>query len=725
MDGPFVGYRELIPSTNHEQASFFRIFDEYSKQIEEFLCVATNESILIYKVNRYTKASTPAPGYFAPAGKHSKYELTHKLYHRLFGKIKRVEVYQSRRTTAGQPHDLLVFGVDLGKIIVAEYLPVQNEFQVVKLCNAEENAFGLGAQVHAHTEGQRIPLGTGDVCHITVSDEHCLVASVVYGKQLLFLPIDGESNTVGSVGGSDVDVAVAVAPVHKSFLISELARKLKMEALGSSSAVTAAMTASSSELTAGMSSRDVQQHHQSSGLQPFICDLRSAPLHLLGPVIDLCFVPGYGQPVVAVLQEKGLLPIGHAMHVRSTYAVTLLAIDTVLKTAAVIWHRDKLPSDSVRLVPLHHPALAGAVAVVSLNALLVVTQEITFAVAMNGFAAISVDQKSVKLQPWADQEEGIELDASRWIEDYTQEKGQQQQHQEVVIHKRAGMKASISQHTLVGSLKDGRLISVDFIASYEGYISSIHFTPCLIGASIPTTCFATSARGDLWFLCSRQASSVLLAVARRSKEIEEEFDEDEVLHDLTGAPRKYNDADQAAPVAAEKSIFLSSTRKRVKLEATAHSPVGEMLTSNGIHESSTALVGAGHTEQQQQLQQQQQAVVGAADCSEEDLPSLDFAICCLDVISAMSEGLGPMFVTLVNETNNSRDALLSRMFEALSNELPELRQSGYSLAGEICKNAFELLNPETGGRRSSATAAVFCLFFDRLSWWLSYTYARA
>lgn len=77
----------------------------------------------------------------------------------------------------------------------------------------------------------------------------------------------------------------------------------------------------------------------------------------------------------------------------------------------------------------------------------------------------------------------------------------------------------------------------------------------------------------------------------------------------------------------------------------------------------------------------------------EDPPSKDFAICSLDVISAICEGLGHLFGTLVGDTNTI-NGLLELMFNAIHDDLPELRQGGFSLSGELCKQSISLISPE-------------------------------
>jgi transportin-1 len=93
------------------------------------------------------------------------------------------------------------------------------------------------------------------------------------------------------------------------------------------------------------------------------------------------------------------------------------------------------------------------------------------------------------------------------------------------------------------------------------------------------------------------------------------------------------------------------------------------------------------------LQMVMKPVAGGED-EDFEAPVKDFAICALDVISALSEGLGDLFPTLVA---GSRDVLLEGMLLTMNDELAELRQSGFSLSGEVCKNSFSLLTAEVAG----------------------------
>jgi transportin-1 len=100
------------------------------------------------------------------------------------------------------------------------------------------------------------------------------------------------------------------------------------------------------------------------------------------------------------------------------------------------------------------------------------------------------------------------------------------------------------------------------------------------------------------------------------------------------------------------------------------------MRANAQAEAVLAAQGLGHTHTQ--------------GCG--DAPLKDFAICGLDVISGMCEGMQEHFVTLVVQqqqqqvqSGQSSLPLLDLMFICLADPLDELRQSAFALAGEICK----------------------------------------
>jgi hypothetical protein len=317
------------------------------------------------------------------------------LHRKIYGKPKCAVVYNYEETDSTnnkRRNDMIILSLDTGKIVIFRYNPVENLLHSILQCNTEEGALGLGsAWLHldlpfdgAYLRQQ--PLGCGTIgCYLTVDNENALCCAVLFGEHLLFtiLPrssdrFDRDYHSNGKINGLKTDAAS----------------------------------------------------------DQFTVDLRSAPLSLLGPILDVCFVSGYSHPAIAILQETGVLPIGHASHVRHTCRVTVLAVDRFMHCCTVLWQQAFLPHDSLFFVPLQanttsseamlNPAFhatntdqhtgsssdqasknsaitrntfTGGVALVSLNALLIVTQEKVSGLATNGFAAVSVS-KHINLTPW-------------------------------------------------------------------------------------------------------------------------------------------------------------------------------------------------------------------------------------------------------------------------------------------------------------------------------------
>ena len=157
-------------------------------------------------------------------------------------------------------------------------------------------------------------------------------------------------------------------------------------------------------------------------------------------------------------------------------------MDKVTKSVSLLWRQLRLPHDSICLIPLSHPCLCGSIALISMNAVLLVDQETVIGTATCGFASTTVSSH-IKLQR-SKLSDGLELDASRWIE--------------------------ADNTTLVGSLKDGRLISIHFLFESESHLEEIKFEVALLASSIRSSCFCKSKTSDLWFLGSRLSDCLLI-----------------------------------------------------------------------------------------------------------------------------------------------------------------------------------------------------------------------
>ena len=350
--GPFLCYREIIPATSVEIAKFFT-FQHYG----EFLVTLTSSVINIYKVHTSAVPNDDKDGPFLSALLHVK----------LFGKPHDVNTYSD------ETNCYMILNFDAGKMSVARFDPVTCTLDISSLYNAEENAIGAGAEVQATTQGRIIPTAIGMTPYVAVDQVGAVACGLIYGQQFLF-------------------VALA-SPLEDNNMIPH--------------GVTTGVPRSNNIVPAALG-------RKSSAPKQFIVDLLQH-LRLVGPVVDYCFLTGYSRPTLAILQEHAPLPIGHLAAVRNTCSLAVVAVDMVTKSASLVWRQRKLPHDCVRILPLSHPSLQGTVAVISMNAVLVVSENAIVGTATCGFASASVDTSNIKLQS-TKLPQGLELDASRWIE---------------------------------------------------------------------------------------------------------------------------------------------------------------------------------------------------------------------------------------------------------------------------------------------------------------------
>lgn len=110
------------------------------------------------------------------------------------------------------------------------------------------------------------------------------------------------------------------------------------------------------------------------------------------------------------------------------------------------------------------------------------------------------------------------------------------------------------------------------------------------------------------------------------------------------------------------------------------------LLKNGGGGSPTAANGQGEYDSEDE---DDENFSGQLD---DDVPSKDFAICCFDVLSALCEGLGQSFLVLPESTGTT-ELLLNQTLGCMQDDLPEIRQSAFSLAGEFSRSCVQLILP--------------------------------
>lgn len=251
MSGPFLCYREIIPPTSVDAARFFG-----HKESGDHLITLTSGAINIYRV--HSAAADAETGAYLSLVLHTK----------VFGKPFDVNVINpltsagqngKRNDSTGCHH--LIFNFDCGKITVAKFDPRKNSLEIVSLYNAEEEAIGVGSEVHAVTQGRQISPGVGSTPYLVVDNEGSVACTLLYGQQFFFINLSSLSDR--KKASNNLRNATTKQPSASSAIIPKT---------GSSD-------------------------------KQFIVDIQLS-LRLLGPILDYCFLPGYSRPVLAVLQVQ-------------------------------------------------------------------------------------------------------------------------------------------------------------------------------------------------------------------------------------------------------------------------------------------------------------------------------------------------------------------------------------------------------------------------------------
>lgn len=207
--------------------------------------------------------------------------------------------------------------------------------------------------------------------------------------------------------------------------------------------------------------------------KPFVCNV--ATMGLPGAILDMCVLHDAVETTIAILQEAEPLPIGHLAKTRNTCVVTVLRVDIFAGKCAVVWRKEKLPHDTLRIYPIQHPAFPHSLFIVSLNAIFVANHREIRGLAMNGFAKVSVAE-DIMMQACPLQTLGIELRASRWCE--------------------------LPRATFLGTLTDGSLLMIKLLSTSELVWSELRFFMDFVGKT-PSACdVITNTVKNLLFLPS-------------------------------------------------------------------------------------------------------------------------------------------------------------------------------------------------------------------------------
>lgn len=437
--GPHLCYRELLPPTCIDLCTFFRCKNSEGV-FQEYLFLATSSTFRIFRlIDGFVESDYLCIQYFS----------------RIYGRPQDVCAY-------GQEGDnLLLISFDIAKFAVVKYVVETNTLETIRVFNAEEHGIGLGSEIRLQYNFRKIAIGN-KVPIVSVDERSLVGCSLIYGSHLFIMPLPT----------LDADKIAWDTVLHSS---------------------------SQSRKTSRYSHKQVTDSIEASG--QFLIDI-STKLKPLGAVLDICWVPNYGKPTVAILRESLLVPNGHTGKVRNSCVISLLAIDMLSKSSCLLWEKSNLPHDSLRIFPcgLFSPSkeissfsshLNSSLLVISQNALILVNSLEVHGMACNGFAKVSVHE-SIPIERFDRPQLGVELDSSQWI------------------HPDIG--------SFIGFLKDGKVLLVRLYTS-ACQSQSVSFSTKLLGVCNSPSCVSLNFDSSFVFLGSRHYDGVLYKLEKGSKQL--------------------------------------------------------------------------------------------------------------------------------------------------------------------------------------------------------------
>ncbi len=344
----------------------------------------------------------------------------------IFGKAQDINSYTI--TYKSIKYERIIISFDTGKIIIANYNPYTNELKTIYLYNAEINAIGVGSEVVADDHGFRITTGIGNIPYIAIDQKLLIACTIIYGRQFLFIPL--QENNINLRHNNSVQNNIS-STMHERFIIDIIDQK-----------------------------------------------------NLFGNILDFAFLSNCAMPTLVILQEQPV-PIGHIARTKYTCTITAITIDILSKSCAVLWQQTKLPHDCFKIVPfVETKSLLSSIAVISLNSILIIAKDYVIAFATNGFADIDI-LPSFPIHQWQ-YNEGIELDASYWIE---------------------------TTNCLIGTLKDGKVICINLLLPYDNVNNVVQYIKInaefVTIASKPSS-LCISKDNSVIFLGSKIGNSMLM-----------------------------------------------------------------------------------------------------------------------------------------------------------------------------------------------------------------------
>ena len=168
----YLCYRELLPATNIKCCCFFTLEAAHhlnsTASETQYLLVCSSSTLTIFHV--------------LSGALQCSYST------QIYGTPRSVDAVRGASSSSSNRQSIIL-ALDEGKIVVFEYLPSSRSLHLLLSFNAEENAFGLGAELLGETEGKVSHPGVEHIPTMAVDSSGKVAATVIYGHEILITPL--------------------------------------------------------------------------------------------------------------------------------------------------------------------------------------------------------------------------------------------------------------------------------------------------------------------------------------------------------------------------------------------------------------------------------------------------------------------------------------------------------------------------------------------------------
>lgn len=264
--------------------------------------------------------------------------------------------------------------------------PFTMRLKTLAMLNFGADATGPGSWVRGEATATQ-PSGLAALSVAIADPDSRVAAMMVYDDQLAVLPlrraVEGLEDVEDADFGTDEALAVPASRREGSDDAGPRGENAPLPA-GDSAA-----DGSSDAAAQAVAAMDAQT--RAVFRRPYIVDTASlGPAGLAGSVRDAAFLHGYNvEPALALLVARGVTSAARLASLSHTCTLAAVSIDVHTRLSPVLWQHDGLPHDSFAVIPVPQPV--GGAMVLTVNALLYFNQQRYCGLALNAFAAATVD----------------------------------------------------------------------------------------------------------------------------------------------------------------------------------------------------------------------------------------------------------------------------------------------------------------------------------------------